>query len=149
MITQPAVVVHGLADARAALRPGYPVTLLSAPGAARFAGCLWWRELVAAARAEQPATPVRDVLDCGDAPGLAMAAQRVGQRRLVLAAGPAFAAVAMAADGLGAVVLAERPPALDLARRGNLRRLRAWLGGDSGRAAALPTQVVRTNPDGT
>jgi hypothetical protein len=50
MIIHPAVIVHGLSDARAALRPGWPVTLLSAPGAALFAGCLWWRELVAAAR---------------------------------------------------------------------------------------------------
>jgi hypothetical protein len=128
MITQPAVVVHGLREAEAALRPGYPVTLLSAPGAALFAGCLWWRELVAAARAARPATAAQDVLDCGDAPGFAMAALRLGQRRLVLSpACPAFPAVAAAAAECRAVLLAERPPALDLGARGAQRRLAAWL----------------------
>ena len=126
----PAVIVHGLPDARAALRPGRPVTLLSARGAALYAGCLWWRELVAAARAACPATPAQDVLDCADAPGAAMAALRAGQRLLVLdAACPAFAAVLGAASTLGAVVLAQAPPALDLAERGARRALARWLHG--------------------
>jgi hypothetical protein len=130
MITLPAVVVHGLPQARAALRRGYPVTLLSAYAAAGYAGCLWWRELVAAARRLHPATPVLDVLDCGAAPGHAMAALRVGQLLLVLdPACPAFARVAGAAATLGAHVLAERPPALDLAARGAERRLAGWLAG--------------------
>lgn len=134
MITQPAVVVHGLADARAALRPGWPVTLLSARAAAGYAGCLWWRELIAAARSLHPATPALDVLDCGAAPGHAMAALRVGQRLLVLDRDcRAFAAVADAAAGMGAHVLAERPAALDLAMRGAHRRLAGWLAGAGGR----------------
>ncbi len=124
----PAVVVHGLADAQRALRVGRPVTLLSAPGAALFAGCLWWRELVAAARAAHPATPAQDVLDCGDAPGQAMAALRAGQRLLILdPACPAFGAVRSAAATLGAIVLAGRPPALDLADPTARRRLARWL----------------------
>jgi hypothetical protein len=128
MITRPAIVVHGLSHARAALRPGFPVVLLSAPAAAGYAGCLWWRELVAAARSLHPATPALDVLDCGAAPGYAMAALRVGQRLLVLdPACPAFAAVADAAATLGAHVLAQRPAALDLAGRGARRRLVGWL----------------------
>jgi len=126
----PSVVVHGLRDARAALRPGYPVTLLSAEAAAGYAGCLWWRELVAAARALHPATPALDVLDCGAAPGHAMAALRVGQRLLLLDPGcPGFARVAAAAAGLGAQVLPARPPALDLADRAAQRRLAGWLAG--------------------
>jgi hypothetical protein len=130
MFTQPAIVVHGLAHARAALRPGYPVVLLSAYAAAGYAGCLWWRELVAAARSLHPATPTLDVLDCGAAPGHAMAALRVGQRLLLLdPACPAFAAVADAGATLGAHVLADRPPALDLAARGAPRRLLGWLAG--------------------
>jgi hypothetical protein len=128
MITRPAIVVHGLAHARAALGPGFSVVLLSAPAAAGYAGCLWWRELVAAARARHPATPALDVLDCGAAPGDAMAALRVGQRLLLLdPACPAFARVADAAATLGAHVLAERPPALDLAAPGARRRLAGWL----------------------
>jgi hypothetical protein len=124
----PAVVVHGLADAQRALRVGRPVTLLSAPGAALFAGCLWWRALVAAARAAHPATPAQDVLDCGDAAGQAMAALRAGQRLLILdPACPAFATVRSAAKTLGAIVLAARPPALDLADPAAQRRLARWL----------------------
>jgi hypothetical protein len=129
MIGWPAVVVHGLAEARAALRPGCPVLLLSAPGAAGYAGCLWWRELVAAARACHPATPALDALDCAAAPGYAMAALRVGQRLLVLdPTCPAFSAVANAAATVGAHLLPARPPALDLAARGAQRRLAGWLG---------------------
>ncbi len=132
MIAHPAVVVHGLDDVRAALRPGGPVTLLSAPGAAGFAGGLWWRGLIGQARAEFPAAVLEDVLDCAEAPGHAMAALRIGQLRLVLdPACPAFAAVTAAAARLGATVLPCRPPALDLARAGASRRLETWLRGDS------------------
>jgi hypothetical protein len=131
MILYPAVVVHGLDQVRAALRPGLPVTLLSAPGAAVFAGCLWWRALIDAARAEFPDAVLTDVLDCAAAPGQAMAALRIGQRLLVLdPASPAFAAVNAAASPLGAIVLAVRPPALDLAEHGATRRLVPWLKGD-------------------
>lgn len=130
MALPPAVVVHGLSDALAALRPGRPVTLLSAPAAARYAGALWWRELMAAARAAHPATPARDVLDCGDAPGQAMAALRIGQRVLVLdPACPAFSAVEGAAALLGARVLRMAPPALDMGRKGARRQLAHWLVG--------------------
>ena len=125
MIFPPAVVVHGLRDARAVLAPGLPVTLISARGAASYAGCGWWRALIEAAGAEF------DILDCADAPGYAMAALRIGQRVIVLDPGPAFAAVSAAAATLGAVVLAERPAALDLAEPGAERRLLAWLQGDN------------------
>jgi hypothetical protein len=121
-------VVHGLDHARLALRSGWPVVLLSAEGAGGFAGCLWWRELVAAARATHPATPAQDVLDCAAAPGHAMAALRAGQRLVVLDAGcPAYRAVVSAAASLGAIVLPARPPALDLARPGARRQLAGWL----------------------
>lgn len=130
MISYPAVVVHGLAQARLAVASGRPVCLLSAPGAAMFAGCAWWRALAGRVQAEF----VRDILDCGDSPGRAMAALRIGQVRLVLdPACTAFAAVAGAAASLGAVVLTERPEALDLGERGAERRLEAWLArGDTG-----------------
>ena len=128
MIVHPAVIVHGLGDARAALAPGLAVTLVSAPGAALFAGCLWWREVVAMAGAEHPATPVTDVLDCADASGLAMSALRSGINCLVLwPDAPGWAAVAAVAAERGGAVLAEAPPALDLAQRGAIRRLHRWL----------------------
>jgi hypothetical protein len=124
----PSVVVHGLDDARTALAEGAPVTLLSAPGAALFAGCAFWHALVDKARAEHPDVTAPDILDCGDAAGQALAALRLGQRILVLAEStPGRKAVAAIAAASGAVLLTARPPALDLARRGAARRLRAWL----------------------
>ena len=130
MLLARAVVIHGLADARAALRPGRPVTLLSGVGAASYAGCGWWRALIARALAES-GHAAADVLDCADAPGRAVEALRAGCRHLVLDGGvPAFADVAGRAATLGAVVLPSRPAALDLAGRGAARRLDAWLAGE-------------------
>ncbi len=70
-----------------------------------------------------------DILDCGDAPGAAMAGLRAGLRYLVLNSRvPAWPRVAAIAAGLGGVVLAERPQGLDLADRGSLRQLRCFAG---------------------
>ena len=125
----PCVVVHGPVDACAALAPGRPVTLLSAPGIAMFAGRAWWRAMVDAALAGHPGTPAVDMLDCADAPGMALAAIGAGQRLLVLDPGcPAFPALARLAQARGATLLGARPPALDLAHRDDGRRLAAWLG---------------------
>lgn len=126
----PAVTVHGLDHARAALAPGRPVLLLSAPGAAGFAGALWWRALVAAALdgGGQPGAP--DALDCADQAGRALEALHAGCRIVVLLPCPGFAAVA--ARARGAAVLPSRPDSLDLGRRGAERRLAGWLQGDSG-----------------
>jgi hypothetical protein len=134
----PAVIVHGRGEARLALSAGLPVTLLSAPGAALYGGCGWWRALVRQARAAFPAVPVADVLDCGDGAGQALAALRVGQQFLVLSPdAPGWDAVAAIAAEHGGEVLRQAPPALDLGRRGAGRRLHDWLQmrttpGDSG-----------------
>lgn len=133
--SSPAVVIHGLDDARAALdaaaRAGCDaLTLLSAPDAACFMGAAWWRALLAAASAFAPGLRRNDLLDCGDAAGRAVEALRLGQRGLVLSATcPQRLAVLERAAPLGAVVLARRPPALDLAEPGAARRLQAWLSG--------------------
>ncbi len=124
----PAVVIHGLPHARLALRPGLAVTLLSAPGAPSYAGCAWWRALVAAARAEFPALDPPDILDCADAPGRALEALSLGCSVIVLRHGPAFADIAGRGRAQNAVVLAEAPPALDLDDRRAAWRLQAWLG---------------------
>ena len=78
----PAVVIHSLADARTVLALGRPVTLLSATGAALFAGCGWWRALIDRARTEYGDASIDDILDCADASGLALGALRIGQRRI-------------------------------------------------------------------
>jgi hypothetical protein len=126
-------VVHSLADARRVLVHRAPVTLLSGEAAALYAGCGWWRALTAAARAEFPAVPVADLLDCGDASGQALAAVRIGLRHLILSPNaPGRTKVATIVAGLGGVLLAERPPALDLADPANRRRLHEWVQGRTG-----------------
>ena len=57
------------------------------------------------------------ILDCGDAPGHALDALRLGCPAVTLDPDVrAFAALAGIAAELGAALLAERPPHLDLAR---------------------------------
>jgi hypothetical protein len=129
MMKAPAVIVHGLAMARQALAPGLPVTLLSAEGAAAFAGVGWWQALVGLARASYPATPMQDILDCGDAPGRALEALRARQALLVLRAEPRIRDdIAGRAAAQGGVLLRDAPPALDLAQPRATLRLAAWLG---------------------
>jgi hypothetical protein len=128
VVIHPAVVVHGLDDARRALALGRPVTLLSAPGAASYAGCGWWRAMIAAAREEIPGTEAVDILDCLDQTGRAVEALRHGLRHLVLLPfAPARDDAAARAAVLGAVLLSARPAALDLASPGAARCLPAWL----------------------
>ncbi len=124
----PAVVVHGLADAHTVLAVGAPVTLLSGTGAALYAGCGWWRALITRARTEHPDISIDDILDCADAPGLALGALRIGQRRIVLnPASPGWSSVAAIAQSLGGEVLTSRPPCIDMAHPAAARRLHVWL----------------------
>ncbi len=138
MVLPPAVIIHGLPHGQAALAPGRPATLLSAPGAPSYAGAAWWRALVAALRAEFPALDPPDVLDCGDAPGRALEALSLGCRLVVLRPGPAVPDIAERAAAQGALLLAEPPAALDLNDRAALRRLDAWLGVTGPRPSAKP-----------
>jgi hypothetical protein len=124
----PAVVIHGFADARAVLSVGAPVTLLSAEAAALYAGSGWWRTLIAQATAGYPDATCDDILDCADASGLALGALRIGLQRIVLhPSAPGWHRVAVTAASLGGLVLAERPPALDMAQPGAARRVHDWL----------------------
>lgn len=119
----PAIIVHGLPDIRLALAPGLPVTLLSAPGAALYAGVAWWAALLDAAAFTGPA-----LLDCADAPGRAWEGLRLGLRSIILAPCPGWDQLAEYAAAQGATLLAAAPPALDLAAPGAHRHLAAWLG---------------------
>jgi hypothetical protein len=124
----PAVVVHSLADARSVLAIGAPVTLLSAEGAALYAGCGWWQALVSAARMEFPQVAIDDFLDCANASGQALAALRTGLRHLILTANaPGRERVAEIVSDQEGILLANRPPALDVARPGAGRRLHEWV----------------------
>ncbi len=131
MFSRSAVIVHGIDQVRQALAPGQPVVLLSGLGAALYAGSFWWRGMMAIGRAEYPATPMVDILDCAGAPGRALEALRAGQTAIRLDASvPAWPRVCAIADGLGARVFAQRPPAIDLGH-GDGWRLDAWLTGDT------------------
>lgn len=132
----PAVVVHGRAEAEAALALAGPrgVLLLSAPGAAGSLGPEGFLALVSAAAAARPGVPHRVALDCADAPGHALAALRSGLELLVLTPCPGFAAVAAAAEARGATLWTARPEALDLGpidldRPGGQNKLALWLRG--------------------
>ncbi len=112
----PCCTVRSVADARIALADGRPVTLLSAPGAASFGGAAVWIALVAALREEPGAGHFFDLLDCGDAPGRALEALRLGQRHLVFDGEErARDALQERASRLDAVIWPERPRSLDLA----------------------------------
>jgi hypothetical protein len=117
-----ATIVHGLPHIALALAQNRPVTLLSAPGAALYAGCGWWAALLAAANFTGPA-----FLDCANAPGRAWEGLKLGLPGIILTPCPAWAQVAEYAAAQGAALLPAAPPALDLAAPGAARRLEAWL----------------------
>ncbi len=76
-----ATIIHSLEQARAVLAAahiGRPVRLESSPGAAGQHGVGWWQALTRIVAAEFPGHAIEAVLDCGDAPGLALAALRAG-----------------------------------------------------------------------
>lgn len=117
--TRPAFIVHGLAQAvaacAAAAEAGRPITLISAPSCAQYAGIGWFQALVAEARAAKPAADVTAILDCGDAAGRAMQALTHGLSRLVVAPDcPALPRLHALAAAHGATILTEAPDALDL-----------------------------------
>ena len=118
--TPPEVVVHGLdhalAAARAAEALGCAVRIRSGPAAAGYAGAAWFAELVRAARQAHPDVRIDAVLDCGDSPGLALAAFRRSVET-VLFTGPAAlrGKLEALAAASGARLESEAAPALDLA----------------------------------
>ncbi len=114
----PAFVIHSLAHATAVLATadalGVPVTLLSAPSGAAYAGPGWFRAVAEQACAAYPGVAVTAVLDCGDMAGHALAALREGVMAIRFD-GDTADKIADIAGQYGALGIAERPEALDLA----------------------------------
>lgn len=145
-VSSPAVTVHALAQAEAALAAAGTagVTLLSAPGAAGFLGPSWFLAMTAEAGRRHPGTAWEAVLDCADAAGTALAAIRAGARSVILAGGaPGFAAVAAAAAEAGVDLRHGRPDSLDLGRldlrrRADAARLAAWLAMEAPQESPTP-----------
>ncbi len=130
------MVVRDAAEAAAVLAAadGCGLLLLSPSGAAAWLGARGWAALIAEAAARVPAVPHRHALDCGAAPGHALAGLRAGLPCLVLdGRHPAWPSVAAAAAEAGALLLPVRPPALplgalDLRRAAARARLRHLIG---------------------
>lgn len=72
------MVIHSLDQGRAVLAKGAPVVLESPPGAAGQQGIGWWLALTRILKDEFPDADFEAVLDCADAPGLALAAISAG-----------------------------------------------------------------------
>ncbi len=128
-----AVIVHSLEDARIALAAakaaGCGLVLASAPGAAGYVGILWFRELLRAAQAERPGVPVTGLLDCGDKPGLVLAALAQGLPALRFT-GPRRVAKRLKeiCDGEGVELVTGSLKAIDLgAESAPEMACRAWL----------------------
>ena len=140
-MTGRAVIIHSLDHARAALaaaeRFGTPVTLYSAEGAAGYAGATWFLAVVAAARADHPTATCEVVLDCGTAPGLALAALRAGCRAIVIRGEPALLRKIAAIAAASSARLDPGPrEGLDLSRCPDPEAaVLAWLAPEAQRAA--------------
>src|SRR5579883_3178639 len=80
------IVVHSFADAHAALAAaaalGRDVTLASAAVAGAYAGPGWFKALTDEAMRAVPTAHCDIVLDCGAAPGFALAALQLGLKRV-------------------------------------------------------------------
>jgi len=131
------IVVHSFADARAALAAAAalerPVTLASAADAGAYAGPGWFKAVTDEAMRAVPAAHCDTVLDCGTAPGLALAALQFGLKRVRFTGGEEarrrLQAIAAQCD---AAIETEPMPALDLRGiRQPEARCRAWLAGET------------------
>jgi len=111
-------IVHNLAHAIAALTAAAeadaPVTLLSPPEAAKSLGVGMFLAIIAAARAALPEAKSEAVLDCGDAPGLALGALRAGAEAVTLRASPETRAKVADIAGQTGARLIEPEEAFDL-----------------------------------
>jgi len=114
----PAIMIHSLDDARAALAAasslGSAVILVSAPGAAAYAGAAWFQRVVEIAATEYPEVKMTAILDCDDAAGHVLGALRAGLRRVRYSGGGEVAAkLAEIARSYGAELVADEIEAFD------------------------------------
>jgi len=131
------IVVHSFADARAALAAaaalGRDVTLTSAAGAGAYAGPGWFKALTDEAMRAVPTAHCDTVLDCGAAPGFALAALQIGLKRVRFIGGDeACRRLQAIAAKFDAAIETQSMPALDLhGVRQPEARCRAWLAGET------------------
>ena len=107
------------------------VTLLSVPFAAASVGPGWFEAIVRLAAGQFPSVCYEAVLDCGSAPGDALAALRHGVNNIRYA-GVKQAAIAEIARQYGSCVIRMRPESLDIAEAQDegqslITACRSWL----------------------
>jgi DNA-binding transcriptional LysR family regulator len=137
-----AVLVHEIADARAALAAaralGADTVLVSAASGAASLGAGWWQAMLRQMAADYPEVQVTAILDCGARADLAQAALRQGLVDICYR-GPAAVARKLAdiAGQRGARLHRRLPQALDLTGAADREAAcRAWLTKKGRRRAA-------------
>lgn len=109
---------HNLAQASAAAAAAEAcaaaLSIRTPPNAGRSLGVAGWLAIAEAARASAPGASVTFCLDCGEFPGDAYAAIKLGAERVALAEMPARARIGAIAASAGAV-LEDGPADFDLA----------------------------------
>jgi hypothetical protein len=148
-MTRAFFVVHSLSQAKAAVSAAAArnraVTLLSAPGAAAFAGCGWFAALIRAARESQRGADVAGVLDCGPRADLVQAAFREGIASVVFT-GDARQVKPLKdiARHWRAEVLRHRPKACDLRHAADLAAVcESWLGAPADLKKRRPSAIQK------
>ncbi|MGE0095048.1 MAG: hypothetical protein AB7M05_02350 [Alphaproteobacteria bacterium] len=106
---------HAVTALKAAEEAGVPITLLSPRDFAAYGGAGFFNAIVRRARAKVPAAKSEAVLDCGDAPGVALEALRAGAEAVRFGGRPTVRKkIAEIAGVYGARLFTVRPQALDL-----------------------------------
>jgi hypothetical protein len=119
---------------------------VSPPGAALFAGPIWFRALIRATRAESGVdADVIFVLDCGDAPGAALAAIRARVEAIAFR-GKRSVRARLAAIARRAGVAMHVPPAnaFDMTRNRGSEALLAWFSSPRASLQSLRRSAKRT-----
>ena len=109
------ILFHSLAHARAACTAAIdarvPLTLQTAPGAAAYAGSQYLKAIVDRAMAEHADVGLTAVIDCGDDPGIALGALRIGWKSVAYSGPPpARDKLADIAQQYGAALVTEAVP---------------------------------------
>jgi hypothetical protein len=128
-------VVHSLSQAKAAVsaaaKRNVALTLLSAPGAAAFAGAGWFAALIRAACNSRPDADVAAILDCGPRADLVQAAFREKLTQVVFTGDARqLRPLRDIARQWQAEILRRRPKACDLRHAADATAVcNAWLDG--------------------
>ncbi len=133
---RPVIIIHSFEQACAALTSAADLskelTLLSAPDAGMQSGPAWFLSLVEQAQDAVPGAKTIEItalLDCGDAPGIVLAALRHGLTDICFTGPPEpLSKLTDIADQQGAVIVTKRPEGLDLLGVADpLAHCRQWL----------------------